>query len=151
MTVWMFDLVICVCMCVWQIKILQAFVFWFLHCFIKKILEFARFPHLVPTCVCEQEVGVGEEVRGRWMFPVRVTAPDRYFILHKLPQLSLISDLFSSSRHRCFFRSLVPSLAVLAGCGVIREGDFGDYQTCEKSFIWSTLWLYTNLKGRTEM
>lgn len=48
--------------------------------------------HLVPTCVCEQEVGVGEEVRGRWMFPVRVTAPDRYFILHKLPQLALISQ-----------------------------------------------------------
>lgn len=67
--------------------------------------------HLVPTCVCEQEVGVGEEVRGRRMFPVRVTAPDRYFILHKLPQLALISQSvfiitpsLSLSRSRCISR-----------------------------------------------
>lgn len=113
----MFDLVIRVCDRLSQIKISQAFVFWFLYCFIKRILEslqhrlcvFLRVPHLVPTCVCEQEVGVGEEVRGRWMFPVRVTAPDRYFILHKLPQLSLISRsvfIITPSPPLSFSRSL---------------------------------------------
>ncbi len=152
----MFDLVIRVC--VWQIKILHAFVFWFLHCFIKKILEslqhrlcvcvcvFACVPHLVPTCVCEQEVGVGEEVRGRWMFPVKVTAPDRYFILHKLPQLSLISRsvlIITPSLLLSFSHTLS------RGISRVRSDErrwFGDYQRCEKGFIWLTLRLYTNLR-----